>query len=403
MKSLDRPLNAMFVITSMPVGGAETLLVNLVRSFDNRRIRPQICCLKDRDVLGDEIAATFPVHCNLIRSKWDIGVVSRLRSLFQKEKIDVVVTVGAGDKMFWGRIGARLANVPVILSALHSTGWPDGVGRLNRFLTPLTDGFIGVAKSHGEFLVEFEKFPLSRVFVIPNGIDTERFVFSENHRREWRERLGIPDDSPVVGIVAALRPEKNHRLFLETARRTLAAQTNCHFAIAGDGPLRPDLESYANELGIADHVHFVGNVSETPGFLSALDLFALTSDNEASPVSIVEAMACRRPIVATRVGSVSELVVEGETGLLVPPKNVEMMASAWLSILQDTNRGDEFGLRGRVRVCKTSSLNAMVDGYTRLAEKLYSTKTGVQVKRVQPIQAPPMPATDLLQYSGRFK
>ena len=190
--STGRPLNVMFVITSMPVGGAETLLLNMVRRFDRKRVQPSICCLKHRDVLGDELANEIPVFENLINHKFDVAVSRRLKKLYRDQKIDAMITVGAGDKMFWGRLAARRAKVSVILSALHSTGWPDGVGRLNRMLTRITDGFIAVAQSHAEFMVTGERFPQEKVFMIPNGIDTQRFVFNADSRDQWRQQVGIP-------------------------------------------------------------------------------------------------------------------------------------------------------------------------------------------------------------------
>ncbi|MFM7741306.1 MAG: glycosyltransferase, partial [Planctomycetota bacterium] len=187
----------MFVLTSLPVGGAETLLHNLVRTLDRRRIRPLVCCLKEAGELGEQMSVEVPLYSRLLRGKYDAFVLQRLAKLFRRESVDAVVTVGAGDKMFWGRLAARLARVPVVLSALHSTGWPDGVGRMNRWLTPLTDGFIAVARPHGKFLVEFEKFPEQKVFVIPNGIDTERFRPSAVARAEWRQRWEIEESAPV--------------------------------------------------------------------------------------------------------------------------------------------------------------------------------------------------------------
>ena len=126
------PLRVMFLVTSLPVGGAETLLVNLVRRMDPDHFAPSICCLKELGPLGEELATETRVYSRLIHGKYDLGVVRRLARLLRRQRIDAVVTVGAGDKMFWGRIAARLAGVPVICSALHSTGWPDTIGRLNR-------------------------------------------------------------------------------------------------------------------------------------------------------------------------------------------------------------------------------------------------------------------------------
>ena len=149
-KTQQRPLRVMFLITSMPVGGAEMLLVNLIRRLDRSRCVPYLCCLKELGPLGDELVAEdVPASSHLIRGKYDLAVLWKLVWRMRREQIDAIVTVGAGDKMFWGRLAAKLASVPVIAAALHSTGWPDGVGRLNRLLTPITDGFIGVAARHG--------------------------------------------------------------------------------------------------------------------------------------------------------------------------------------------------------------------------------------------------------------
>ena len=143
-----QPITIHFVLTSLPVGGAETLLLNLVQRLDRRLFSPHITCLKEPGELGSAFAELCPVHSQLINGKWDLMVLPRLVKLFKQTRTQAVVTVGAGDKMFWGRLAARLSAVPVICSALHSTGWPDGVGRLNRLLTPLTDGFIAVAENH---------------------------------------------------------------------------------------------------------------------------------------------------------------------------------------------------------------------------------------------------------------
>ena len=369
-----RPIRTMFIITSMPVGGAETLLVNLARRFDRNRITPMIGCLKEKGVLGEELASEIPVFENLINHKYDVAVATRLRKLFKEQQLDAVITVGAGDKMFWGRLAAKAARLPVILSALHSTGWPDGVGRLNRLLTGITDGFIACANSHAGYLVNNEKFPEPKVFMIPNGIDTDRFVFNPEARAQWRSTQGIPSDAPVVGIVAALRPEKNHALFLESARLTLESRPDAYFVIAGDGPERPMLEELAASKGISGQVKFLGSVSDIPEVLSMVDLFALSSHNEASPVSILEALSCQRPVVATAVGSINESVIEGKTGYLVTPGDEKEMSGRWLKVLNDSQLAAELGATGRQHVISNSSLGSMTEGYMELVESVFRGK-----------------------------
>lgn len=371
-----RPLRAMFVITSMPVGGAETLLVNLIDRFDGGRIESEIACLKSRGPLGDAISGCHTVHSDLTAGKWDLCVLPRLVSLMRRRQIDAVVTVGAGDKMFWGRLAAKIAGVPVVCSALHSTGWPDGVGRLNRTLTPITDGFIAVADHHGVHLVDHERFPADRVHVIRNGIDCDRFVPSDSARIKLRQELSLESDTRLVGIVAALRPEKNHGMFIDVAAAIVQADPKSHFVIVGDGPRRAAIEQQITALGLQDHVHLLGTRHDTPEIVAALDAFLLCSHNEASPVSILESLACGVPVISTRVGSVAETVRDGETGYLVSPGDAAEMTQRLRQLLNDHRLAERLGQTGRDLVRQTGSLDSMVAGYTDLIETIYRQKVG---------------------------
>ncbi len=261
------PLRIAFLLTSMEVGGAETLLANLIHRLDRQRFYPQVACLKQRGPLGEQLVETHAVHSQLIHGKFDVMVIGRLARLFHSEAIDAVITVGCGDKMFWGRLAAWQAGVPVIISALHSTGWPDGVGRWNRLLTRLTDAFVAVADAHGEHLALGEGFPREKIHVIPNGIDTERFHAEVIDKRQLRRQLLLPEAGPLAVIVAALRPEKNHRRFLDIARLVTTADPRARFAIVGDGPLRGELQAYAKSLDLDQTVVFLGNRGDIPDIL----------------------------------------------------------------------------------------------------------------------------------------
>jgi len=369
------PLRVLFMTTSMPVGGAETLLVNLIRGLDRSRFIPLLCCTKELGPLGEELAGEIKTYHGLLRSKYDLRVLPRLMRLMRAERIDAVVTVGAGDKMFWGRLAAWRAGVPVVLSALHSTGWPDGLGRLNRLLTPLTDAVIGVAAPHGRYLVEVEKFPPDKVRVIPNGINVNRFQ-PRADRERVRSSLGLGPQNQAVGIVAALRPEKNHELFLQTAAMLRTRHPQAKFLIIGDGPQRAKLETLASELHLGDAVQFLGTRADVPELVSALDVFMLTSHVEASPVSILEALACGTPVVATRVGSIAESVIEGETGFLALPGDAQALAQAAGRLLADPQLAQQMGRAGRRQVIAHGSLQTMIAGYENLLEEVYRFKSG---------------------------
>ncbi len=377
-QSAGGPLRVLFVITSMPVGGAETLLVNLVRHMDATRFAPEVCCLKEPGPLAAALAREYPLHSHLLSSKYDLRVLPRLRRLMIRRQIDAVVTVGAGDKMFWGRLAAWTARVPVVLSALHSTGWPDGIGRLNRRLTPLTDGFIAVARDHGRFLVEQEGFPARKVHVIPNGVDTPRFAPNPAAREAVRRDLGLHADVPVFGMVAALRAEKNHVLFLRAAQLIRRAIPDAMFLLVGDGPQRDQIEVAVSSAGLEDCVKLLGSRSDVPDLLAAMDVFLLTSRIEANPVSILEAMAAGLPVIATRVGSVFETVHNGRNGFLVETGDAESIARHGIFLASRPDVAQRFGEVGRQDVQQHWSLPCMVEGYQQLIADIYQAKRGRQ-------------------------
>jgi len=368
------PLKTLFLLTSMPVGGAETLLVDLIRRMERHRFTPEIACLKGLDELGEVMSREVKATSNFLTSKYDLRVLPKLTSYLIRNKVDAVVTVGAGDKMFWGRLAAFFARTPVVASALHSTGWPDGVSKLNRILTPITDTFIAVAEEHGRFLREESGFPEKKVRVIPNGVDTQRFRRDIAAGSAVREEFQIPMDAPVCGIVAALRPEKNHELFINGAQRIRQRFPDAQFLIVGDGAERAKLETLAKILRIDDVVHFLGTRNDVPSVLAAMNCMLLTSKMEANPVSILEALATEVPVVATRVGSISTTVINDHTGFLVEPGNVGDLVEKVATVLQDPDMASQLGRNGRELVESEWSVDVMVRGYQDMITRIYDEK-----------------------------
>lgn len=368
------PLKVMFVITCMPVGGAETLLVNLVRRLDRSRFSPELCCLKYLGPLGEVLACEVPTFTGLLRHKYDLAILPHLTRLMRERRIDAVITVGTGgDKMFWGRLAAWRAGVPVIASALHSTGLPDRVEWLNRQLSPITDAFIAVADPHARYLAEHEGCPAKKVCVIPNGVDVERFRPLPPDPA-FRAELGLPSAAPVAAIVAALRPEKNHELFLRSAALIRRSRPDANFLIVGDGARRAALEALSRELHLSGHVRFLGTRNDVPQVLSLVDAVMLTSHMEANPVSILEALGCGKPVVATRVGSIPESVHDGENGYLVPPGDASALAARVVELFDDPRLARRLGQAGRQSVIDHWSLERMVSGYEELIAGIFAAK-----------------------------
>ena len=258
----------------------------------------------------------------------------------------------------------------MILSALHSTGLPDHV-ELPIACCAITDGFIGVAKAHGEYLARAEGCPPKKVFVVPNGVDINRFQ-PQSPDEALREQLGLPPHAPVAAIVAALRPEKNHELFLRSAALVRKQVPDAHFLVIGDGAQQPKLEELTRTLDMTDAVHFLGTRSDVQALLSLSDVLVLSSHMEANPVSILEALACGKPVVATRVGSIPETVHDGENGYLVPAGDAEQMAGRVAHLLADRQLATQMGLAGRELVVRDWSLDRMVSGYQDLIRDITS-------------------------------
>jgi glycosyltransferase involved in cell wall biosynthesis len=233
--------------------------------------------------------------------------------------------------------------------------------------------FIAVADPHARHLIERERFPAEKVCVIPNGVDVNRFC-PKPVDPQLRQAIGLPAGAPVAGILAALRPEKNHSMFLDVAARALKDVPTAHFLVIGDGAERPCLERRAAELGIAARVHFLGTRPDIPELLALLDVLLLTSLNEANPVSILEGLACGKPVVATRVGSIPETVIDGEVGYLVESGSAEAMARRVVELFRDPSLATALGTAGRRHVVDRWSVERMVEGYGELLLWLFDEK-----------------------------
>ena len=157
--------------------------------------------------------------------------------------------------------------------------------------------------------------------------------------------------------MAALRSEKNHTMLVRAAAKVRDAHPNAHWIIVGDGPERTAIESASSELNMTDRIHLLGTRSDTPRLVAALDIFTLCSLNEASPVSILEALSCEVPVMATNVGSIGESIVEGVTGHMIESEDTDAMVQSVCGLLSDPDRRKKLGKAGRELVLKLSLIH----------------------------------------------
>jgi glycosyltransferase involved in cell wall biosynthesis len=257
-----------------------------------------------------------------------------------------------------GRLAARLAGVPVVVHTFHGHVFHDYFGPLQtrvfigieRLLASLSDRIVTVSEGQRRELADYDVASLDKIAVVPLGFELDALLNCESLRGQLRQELGIPEGMALVGLVARLTAIKNHRLFLDAARLIVGARQEAIFLIVGDGELRADLEAYVSELGLATRVIFTGWRRDLPRIYADLDLVALSSLNEGTPVSLIEAMAAAKPVVATRVGGVADVILDKESGYLVQSKDAEGLARGILDLLRAPDRAMEMGWVGRAAV-----------------------------------------------------
>lgn len=222
-------------------------------------------------------------------------------------------------------------------------------------------------------MIEVEHVPEARTRLIHNGIPA---LPVPDPDRDVRAELGIRPDQPVVGVVAVLRPQKSLDVLLRASRRLRDEFSELRVLIVGgDGEEEQRLRGIADALGLGDTVSFLGARADVPDLVGIFDVAALSSDFEGTPLSVMEYMSAAKPVVATRVGGVPDIVVDGETGLLVEPQDPEALAAAITELLRDPVRAAHMGVAGRERRDREFSIEATARKVEALYEELYAAKS----------------------------
>jgi glycosyltransferase involved in cell wall biosynthesis len=227
------------------------------------------------------------------------------------------------------------------------------------------DRIIAISDRIARVLLDFG-FDRDKVAVVHSGIDPARLEVDPLPRRE----LGVPEEVPLLGNVAALVDHKDHATLLAAMPHVLHDLPNLHLVIAGEGELRPQLEAQIHRLNLGGAVHVLGYRKDVPRLLRALDAFVLSSKLEGLGTSILDAMACGLPVVATAAGGIPEMVVHEQTGLLVPAQQPEALAAAVVRIFRDCEEARKLAQAGKELVHRRFTVERMVEGNLRVYESL---------------------------------
>jgi glycosyltransferase involved in cell wall biosynthesis len=356
------------LITELDSGGAQMALLRYLTHHDRSRYRPMVVCLYNGDrVVAQQIRALGieVVDVGLTRP-YRLDALWRLYRLLRRKR-PLILHCWMFHANLIGRVIGRLARVPVIITARRNVEiggpWRERAKRLTR---RLDDAVIAVCELARQVEIEHTGAAPDKVVTIYNGIDPFPAVPSETVA-QLRHDFGLPPDAPVVICVSRLHPQKGHDDLLRAWQHVMAVQLDVHLLIVGDGERRSELEGLATKQ---PHIHFTGQRHDVIHLLALSNLLVLPSLWEGLPNVVLEAMAAGLPVVATAVGGTPELVIDGESGLLVPPRDPAALAEAIVTLLTDPDLAQRLGENGRLRVSNQFTIQQIVQQTEGLYQRL---------------------------------
>ena len=371
------------LITELNTGGAEKALSRLLTHLSRERFAPIVACLYGGDgIVAHEIRTLgIPVvDLGMYGRKWRIDAFWRLYRLLRRKR-PVILHTWMFHANVLGRVLGRLTGVPIIVTSRRNVNIGGALREfLNRWTAWLGDGVIAVCKLARQAEIKRARVSSNKVITIYNGINAERFVALDRQAaaHQVRQTFGIPVEAPLLGSVGRLHRQKGFADLLAAQARIQERIPTIRLLLVGDGELRDDLEAQARAIGLSEAVTFAGIRTDVPEILAALDVFVLPSLWEGMPNAVLEAMAAGLPVVATAVGGIPELVVDGVTGLLVPPHAPISLAEAIVRLLDAPDLRRQMGQAGRERVKKRFTVERMVSRTEALYGELIAEKLGLE-------------------------
>jgi len=340
---ISSPKTILVLESTFELGGAERITFDILQRVDKGHFRTVICTLYSLGTVGQQFReAGFCCQERLIRHRFDPRAFLHLRNLARRHKVDLIYFIVQPLTIFWALVLRNVLGIPVI-GAIHNIPvFESSISRIafTKSVSAL-DHVIAVANDQKQYLVSSLRVPEHKITVVRNGIDPSLW----NHLKE-RQECG----ETVVGIVARLVPLKGIDVFLRAASLALTKEQSLSFWILGDGPELARLQALAAQLELREKVRFLGWVSDVRSVISRFSIAVSCSRTEAMPMVLLEYMAVRKAVIATRVGAVPELIEDGKSGLIIDADDPEALASCILRLSQDPAEALRMGENARARV-----------------------------------------------------
>lgn len=349
-------------------GGIKNHLLTLIRHSDQAKFEHMVVCPGGgmaKAFTGAGIKTYEMPLSTEISPVSDLSALKMLVWLFRINRVDISHCHGSKAGLV-GRLAARLADVPAVVMTVHNSILHDHFppwkkllySQFEGFLAGFTHRIITVSDALGREIISRERISPEKIVTIYNGISPKQFCLGTD-REYLQKTIGIPASARVVGTVARLAPQKGVVNFIRAAAELSAGSQGLAFLVVGEGPLRADLERESETLKLTGKLFFAGERQDVEKIMPCLDVFVLASLSEGLPLTVLEAMACRRPVVASRAGGIPEIITDGVSGLLVDPGDVTALATAVRRLITNEGMSRRMGNEGHGRVMQLFTARKM--------------------------------------------
>jgi glycosyltransferase involved in cell wall biosynthesis len=351
------------------IGGAEQVILDLAVFVDPEKIRSYVSVFREGELVSEmkkrDVKFLWLKESTQV---YDYRFLKNLTQLIKANRIDLIHSHTWGTD-FYGYWASKILGVPM-LATVHNRyyifeKWTRRISY--KVLISHVQKIVAVSKDIQNLLKKDLKLLPQKIKLIYNGIDTSRFE-KKFYQEKLRKELSLSRGDLILGNVGNLREVKDHHTLILAFSKVSPLFPQAKLLIIGEGELKASLLKFRSELGLEDQVLFLGHRDDIPALLNLMDIFILSSRLEGCSISILEAMASGKPVIATKVGGNPELVLEGKTGLLVPSAEPEKLAESIIQLLKDEKLRKKMGDEGRKRVKAKFSRESMVRNY----EELYS-------------------------------
>ncbi len=367
-------IKVMYIIPSLHIGGSERKVVDLAKYLDKDQFEPIVCCVSEGGVLKQELddlsIKTYICHK---KNKFDIFVLRRISNFLKKEKVDIVHTFVSTGKL-WGRLAAMIAKTKVIISTEESLFQPSKIAvLLEKTFSKKTDIIITNSRESKLSALKYTNLPEEKYKVIYNGINLDRFKNTHINRNAKRLSLGLHANDYVITCVARFDRRKGHKYLIEAFSNLDSTNRNLKLLLVGEGNELDTIKNLCSALGLQNNVIFTGSRNDIDEIYQISDLFVLPSIEEGFGNVIVEAMASKVLVIATRVGGIPEIITHKHNGLLVNKENSDELKEMIEYAINNENDVQEMIKNAYEDISKFDIKN-IIKQYEDLYVNLYNAK-----------------------------